>query len=375
MADDDDATAKSTLLDKHDALRLVSSFFPTEWAITDIDAVHAKEITGGFMNSLQLIWRDTAPVSEPGAILIRHFGKSGSIEEPPSTNMTLSAAQQAVVYWKMSRRGWGPKIYGCFPGGRLEEYFVDSHTLTAAECLQPDIRSQVAKSYARLHSLQLPLRRDSGRLLLQQFIESVQKKREGILPQLQAVDDPRGVSYAKIFERTDWIAELKWVADLFVKHSCKITAIHGDTNHLNVLVKASTASTTTERIVLIDYETVAYNYRGFDLGGHFAERMYCYKQPSTQLSGAALPDEEEMKAFCREYLDELRALGLGLDEIDTVEHLMLEARIGRLYHYLFVNMMCTVFDELELEPVFLETSAHMMGMYERLQGEFLACHR
>lgn len=367
-----DASATPILTGKLDAFRLVSSFFPTEWASTDVDAVHTKEITGGFMNSLQLIWRDTKADSEPGAVLIRHFGKSGSVEEPPSTNMTLSAAQQAVVYWEMSRRGWGPKIYGLFPGGRLEEYFVDSHTLTAAECLQPDTRRGVARSYARLHSLQLPLRRDSGTLIVQEFIESMQKKRESVLPKVQAVDDPRAVSYAEIFERTDWVGELKWVRDLFEKHSCKTTIIHGDTNHLNVLVKDNSTSNTTDRVVLIDYETVSYNYRGFDLGGHFAERMYCYNQINTQLSGSALPNEEEMEAFCEAYLDELRALGQGLDENDTIEHLMLEARIGRMYHYLFVNMMCTVFDEVELEPVFLETSTHMMGMYGRLKGEFLA---
>lgn len=33
----------------------------------------------------------------------------------------------------MGRRGWGPQVYGFFPGGRLEEFIEGSHTLTADE--------------------------------------------------------------------------------------------------------------------------------------------------------------------------------------------------------------------------------------------------
>lgn len=326
------------------------------------------------MNSLQLIWRDTTAVSEPKSILIRHFGRSGTIEEPSSTSLTLSAAQQAIVYWEMTRRGWGPKIYGFFPGGRLEEYFVDSHTLTAAECLQPGIRREVARSYARLHSLRLPLRHDSSKLIVHEFIENLHSKREEVLQTLRAIDDPRATKYADTFETTDWAAELNWVMSLFTHHSCKLTTIHGDTNHLNVLVCPSNTSTPNPRIILIDYETVSHHYRGFDIGGHFAERMYSYTQPSSQLTGFSAPDETEQRAFCEAYVDELRELGEVLDENDTVEHVLLEARIGRLWHYLCTNMMCTVFDEVEVEPVFLEGVGHMMEMYGRLKGEFLRDH-
>jgi choline/ethanolamine kinase len=37
------------------AHQLVSSFFPKEWPTTNPNAVHTKEITGGLINSLQLI--------------------------------------------------------------------------------------------------------------------------------------------------------------------------------------------------------------------------------------------------------------------------------------------------------------------------------
>ena len=369
-------TGTPILLDTTDALRLVSSFFPTEWATTDPRAVHTKQITGGLINSLQLIWHDTAAVTEPSALLIRHFGQSGEIEEPPSTSTTLSAAQQAIVHWEMSRKGWGPRIYGFFAGGRLEEYYADAHTLTSAEAMLLDVRRDVARAYARLHSLRLPLRRDGFGLVLGEFVESVQRKRADVVRSLRAIEHPVAKRYATVFETTDWVAEMEWVAGLFEKHNCRITVTHGDANFLNVLVRPASANGTdndndnANRVVLIDYETVSYNYRGFDIGGHFAERMYCYSQPDSQLTGHSAPDVEEQRAFCEAYLRELRDLGEELSERDTVEQLLLEASIGRLWHSLFVNMMCLVYDDVELDPLFLEALGCMMEGYWVLKGEF-----
>jgi thiamine kinase-like enzyme len=367
MADDEATTP--ILLDKINALRLVSSFFTIEWASTDLSVVHTKQVTGGLINSLQLIWRDNAAITEPSAVLIRHFGRSGEIEEPPSTSTTLSAAQQAIVHWEMSRKGWGPRVYGFFAGGRLEEYYVDSHTLTSAESMQPALRRDVARAYARLHSLRLPLRRDGFQLILREYVESARSNRADVVASLRAVDHPVAKQYAAMFETTDWFSELEWVAGLFEKQDCKITVTHGDTNYLNILVKPD--ATSDSRIVLIDYETVCYSYRGFDIGGHFTERMYCYSQTDSQLTGYSAPDAEEQRVFCEVYLDELRALGEALSERDTVKQLLLEASIGRLWHSLFVNMMCTMFDEVELDPLFLAALMHMMETYWQLKEEFV----
>jgi thiamine kinase-like enzyme len=275
----------------------------------------------------------------------------------------------------MSRRGWGPKVYGFFNGGRLEEWYADAHTLTPEEVMGQDVRRGVARGYARLHSLRLPLRRDGFSLILREFVEGVESKRTDIVRSLRATGHPVAERYAGTFETTDWVAEMEWVAKLFEKHDCKITVTHGDTNFLNVLVRPASAAygkdnDNTNRVVLIDYETVSYSYRGFDIGGHFSERMYCYSQPGSQLTGYSAPNEDEQWAFCKVYLRELRGLGEELSERDTVEQLLLEARIGRLWHALFVNMMCTVFDEVELDPVFLEALGCMMEEYWVLKGEF-----
>lgn len=353
-------------LDAADALRLVSAFFDTEWARTDVSGICTRRVSGGLVNTLQLISRDTAAIVEPGAVLIRHFGLTGDAEDPREDGVTLSAAQQALVHWEMDRKGWGPGLYGLFPGGRLEGY-IDSHPLTAAESMQATIRRDVARSYARLHSLRLPLRKDSFALVVQKLSQDSQRKRDQVRRELLAVEDSTALEFAAIFHDTDWTRELKWVSDLFERHHCKTTVTHGDPNYLNILVKNFDSEC---RTVLIDYETVSYSYRGIDIGGHFNERMYCYNQPDSQLTGYAPPGIDEQRLFCEVYLEEMRDLGEKVSEHETVDHLMLEAKIGRLYSILFTNLMCTVHDKVEVDPLFLSALVHMMKTYSQLKLEF-----
>lgn len=368
-------THKSTaLLSVTDALQLISTFFPKEWAQTIVKDIQIQKVTGGLMNTLQYIRRTTTATTEPSALLIRQFGLEGNFKEPQGTSIDLSAAQQAVVYWEMSRRGWGPQIFGLFPGGRLEEYIDSCHTLTAAEATQPLIRRDIARAYARLHSLQLPLRQSSFATVVRDLSERAESKGEEVLRALLEVEDPTNTvgDFATVFRETDWTRELAWVAGLFRKHKCKPTITHGDTNFLNILVKNSITGNDGCGVMLIDYETVSYGYRGFDIGGHFNERMYCYNQPENQLTGFAAPGEDEQRSFCTSYLQEMRDLGQEVSsEFDSVDHLLLEAEIGRLYHFLHTTAMCTVYDEVELDPLFLASLVHMMKTYRQLKREFL----
>jgi hypothetical protein len=136
--------------------------------------------------------------------------------------------------------------------------------------------------------------------------------------------------------------------------------------YLNVLVKDSDENESEKSnnnscsAMLIDYETVSHSYRGFDFGGHFNERMSCYDQRDSQLTSFAAPDVNEQRSFCESYLREMRELGEDdvSSDIDTVDHLLLEASIGRLYHLLHTTAMCTVYDEVETDPLFLPSLVH-----------------
>jgi choline/ethanolamine kinase len=198
------------------------------------------------------------------------------------------------------------------------------------------------------------------------------------------LSEVRGVSLIYIYSKAQiGCRSLRGFQGLFERHNCEVTITHGDTNYLNILVKDSDESESEKSnnnccsAMLIDYETVSYSYRGFDFGGHFNERMYCYDQPGGQLASFAAPDVNEQRPFCESYLREMRELEEDdvSSDFDTVDHLLLEASIGRLYQLLHTTAMCTVYDEVEVDPLFLSSLVHTMKTYKELQWEFVRRHQ
>ena len=360
--------SSSTDMNTNTALGLVSSFFPLEWGTSSPADVHLKQITGGFVNRLYLLSRSSTASSEPPRILIRLLGLGPDIEEPTDSPTNLSSSEQALVYYEMGRRGWGPKLYGVFKGGRLEEW-IDAHTMTPEEAGRDDTRRDMAKEYARFHSIDLPLRKTNFEQVIPHLKATARKGKETATI-FRVSGMPQKQAFGNALDLTDWAAELDWVESLFKRYDCKTSLALGDANYLNVLVKNYESEC---RVMLIDYETATYGYRGIDIGGHFTERQYAWSAPQSQLTGCPLPSTEEERSLCQSYLDEMVELGVEMDERDTLDHLWLEAKIGQLYQILFSVLMCGSFEWME-DIWLLEGLTHMLETYKGLKREFVEAH-
>ena len=352
-----------------DALQLVASFFDKEWPETNGKDVTVRKVTGGFCNRLHAVSRSTPAEKEPATVLLRHFGTGEEDGSPAESCLSLTESEQALIYWEMGRRGWGPRVYGLFRGGRVEE-FVDSHTLTPAEAADPAIRRDVARSFARLHSLTMPFRRRNIDAATRELNDGINQVKEDLRQNKKPITSDEGTAFAAVVMDMDWTKELDWLMSLFVEHGCRRTLCLGDMNYMNILVRNHLSGDEDEcRAILIDYETVNYGFRGIDIGGHFSERMYCWSHPTNQLTGFPAADLSEKRAFCESYLQEMRALGQELTEQDTVDHLLLEAEIGQMYQLLWSVLMC---GEIPEEAPLLIGLKHMLDFYRQLKQEFSA---
>lgn len=343
-----------------EALQIISPFFVSEWPNTSEKDVSIEQISGGFVNTLHLVSRSSIAQSEPCSVVVRHFGQTSENDEPSSGSATLSATEQALICYEMGRKGWGPKLYGTFQGGRVEE-FIDSHTLTAAESMDSVIRKDIARSYARLHSLVLPFRKSSHEHATSRMTESLTKKDVLIEGLLQTDDGQEAKDLAGMISSSDWAAELDWVSSLFTRHECKMATVVGDNNYLNVLVRNCDSEC---QVMLVDYETATYNYRGIDIGGHFLERQYCWSSSTSNVTGFPPPDIDEQRSFCRSYLEEEQGLVAYLTAADTVEHLLIESHIGQLYQILFSISLCFQ----DGEPEGLTWAGSMTGLNQVMQS-------
>jgi thiamine kinase-like enzyme len=324
-----EALAAKPVMSPAEALDLVSRFFDKEWPDTKAEDVIVTRLTGGAVNQMVTVKRTTASTKEPSIVLVRQYDLTADRSAEPGS-MNLTRSEETLLTYEMSRRGWGPHLYGIFPAGRVEEYVL-SHPLTADEAVDPLIRRDVARAYARFASLRLPFAKRKVDKYMDRLVPHFQdlvSRKEEVISKILAIDHPDSKTAADLCFDTDWSEETKWVKSLFTKYNCKPALTHYDSNLMNILVKEEEADCKT---MLIDYETAMYGYRGLDIGNHLAERMFRWTHPEDQVTGKPFASKDERIAFCREYLDEVHALGHVLGEDDTVQQLLLEAEIGTLF--------------------------------------------
>lgn len=244
-----------------------------------------------------------------------------------------SEAEECVISYEMSQRGLGPKVYGIFPAGRIEQ-FIDSHHLTPGE-LETDVTiiRDVAVAYAQFHATSsLPLRKPGMKVwpsnikLLRQF-----ELMKDDFRRCQELRD-MGIDTEKISSH-DLIEECMWLKKITSVIMKRLVFAHFDNNFCNILIRNDVNQ--KSRVVMIDYEVSNYNFRGYDIGSVFFNKMWA---PDTKnmISGSSYPDEDQMRIFIQEYLRESKILLDDFDEdsYDTIDHVMMESFAGSLTYAL-----------------------------------------
>ena len=109
------------------------------------ESVVVHKVSGALTNAVFFV----SCLSVPSArtLLLRIYGSSsGSLISRPR--------ELHVLHVLSSRYKIGPRVYGTFENGRVEEYF-DSVTLTAADIRQPEISAWIGARMAELHSVDI----------------------------------------------------------------------------------------------------------------------------------------------------------------------------------------------------------------------------
>ncbi|KAI8433461.1 hypothetical protein MSG28_015496 [Choristoneura fumiferana] len=105
---------------------------------------------------------------------------------------------------------------------------------------------------------------------------------------------------------------------------------YDDTNTIDSILSSHISDSGEPRLVLIDFEYCAYNYRGFDIANHFQEWSYDYTNPEYPFyyeNQENSPNLEQKEIFIREYLEHYQHNATGKDSpphIDDVNRLLHE---------------------------------------------------
>lgn len=321
-----------SLLDTDSLLREICKFFVEEWPHVPANEVSVKQLADGYNSNILLIERNaTGCMREPQKLVVRMPIQRESTAESSKDPLHMSPLEQALTCCEFARIGGGVRLYGIFPTGRLEE-FVYGHCLTQFESEDPVIRSQVARSYARFHSMSLPC--DKSRMsFLNETMARLFEEERGSDKMLMMTKDTK-FAMSEHFDLAIILqTALKRLHDMNGKKCwCVIDPQFG-----NVMVRDEPLPN-EEKVVLIDFEYTTYHYRAFDIGGHFLEKMLDWNGVGDRRSGGRSYTEEEKRHFCSEYLEECASiLPESVDAVvDSLDHLMAEAKQGMQSRILFI---------------------------------------
>ncbi|XP_027889963.1 choline kinase alpha isoform X2 [Xiphophorus couchianus] len=265
-------------------------------------------IRGGLSNKLFLCSLPDSLGSvgdEPRSILLRLYGAILQGAEA----MVL----ESVMFAILAERELGPKLYGIFPQGRLEQY-VPSRKLDTCELSDPSISTEVAQKMARFHGMRMPFNKEPKWLFgtMEKYLSQVMRlnfTRESHLRRFNSM---------LAYNLPQEMGTLKFLLES--THS-PVVFCHNDCQEGNILLLKGRHSSDKQKLMLIDFEYSSYNYRGFDIGNHFCEWMYdytCEEFPFFKVDTQNYPSKAQQLHFIESYL---RESDQGFDNLSE-EHQM-----------------------------------------------------
>lgn len=361
--------------------------------------IQVRPMTNGFSNIVTLVRRldtESKNLTQPTEVIIRLYGgnmfwkskpKDPQRRESDFTNFfdhKNDQTEETVIVYQLSKKGYGPKVYGIFRGGRVDEY-IPSHTLKHEELDDDCIIRDLAANYARLNSLRVPLQNKIHivdqrirQKLLANSLDYPEIVKRIFSPEIVTLIQSLDVD-AELLQAFDYKQEWGWIFEMRKKIKSRKVMSSYDCNFLNVLVR-DRVQQGESAIVLIDHEATLIGYRSQNIGCHFLNWMLKWKSTSDKQSGLPYPSEEKRRAFITEYLKEQKRLAYipDFDEegFDSVDKVMMEADFGALNAIMYstFGLLAEIPGFVVHDPSFLRATIFLQDFYKQFKQLSIVKH-
>nr|XP_032640579.1 choline/ethanolamine kinase-like isoform X1 [Chelonoidis abingdonii] len=215
-----------------------------------------------------------------------------------------SLVLESVMFAILAERALGPRLYGVFPQGRLEQY-IPSRRLRTEDLQDPDISREIAMKMSRFHGMVMPFNKEPKWLF---------GTMERYLKQIAELTFPQEAQRKKFnqLKAYNLQQEMGSLRELLESTPSPVVFCHNDVQEGNILLLAGRESHPTDKLMLIDFEYSSYNYRGFDIGNHFCEWVYDYTHdtwPYYQASMDNYPTRQQQNWIPAPLRDSAEAVG------------------------------------------------------------------
>uniref|UniRef100_A0A8R1I1A3 Choline/ethanolamine kinase n=1 Tax=Caenorhabditis japonica TaxID=281687 RepID=A0A8R1I1A3_CAEJA len=287
--------AKNPVEVKKKALEYGADYLGGEWKTLTVDDVDVVQMTGGQSNYLYHVTARKPISSAPCRFLIRLHCQAAT-----------QVFTDTVVTSILSERGLGPKLYGFFAGGRLEE-FLPSETLDNDSVSLPENAEKIGAIFPKLHALDVPIPKKPRAIEMireffaecRQFGGSVFK----LVPGSVQFNDSSIPAEVTVDQLEKELADFEKMCSIF---DDSVVFCHNDLWSANILCLND-----SKEIVFIDFEYSSYNWRSYDLSMHLSECAFDYRvpfPPGVHVHQKFFENHPNMRLFCSAYIDSLRQM-------------------------------------------------------------------
>jgi thiamine kinase-like enzyme len=411
-----DASERLRGFDPPTVFSLCQEFVGGDWTSASFQDFDFQVLEQGFGNRLflcQIKKKGNDLKSSPNKVLVRFYG--GNVLPRKNPIRSLNETTEVLLFQMLGMKGLGPQLFGCFEGGRIEE-FIPSKNLSVKQFVcDSDINDSIARLIARYHCLTcVPIKKTPWNisLILRPALDSYLNQKDNIL---KNVVPPEFYSTAPNFYDFELIREITWVESVLPFVKSRVVFTHNDSNRSNILLREQVIKSVydsrcqneitengrsqqtskerayDDRLVLIDYEFSGYNYRGIDLGNHFGMKVFDFGS-SCFITGYPYPSQDFRQRFISCYLNQVKQCneesGMSVfsdwddDGLDSVDHVTMETEFGAIVRRLtnicgtlsaLNNWLKICHSRSKIDPAFKNglIFKHFVDFYYERKAEFL----
>ncbi|KAF7493676.1 Choline kinase alpha [Sarcoptes scabiei] len=271
-----------------------------------------------------------------------------------STSSYYDTIKSRVNSIFIGQENLGPKII------LMKDEFIVLEFLEGRALLPSDDRNDqlvrlLAQKLARLHSMQIPISKNSFRERIILSLKGWMGKDtwlevyHGQFRQNLEVSNCEKILSHNLERELDWLCE-KILSSMRFDENLhkKIVFTHRDLNHDNIFVFENKQTQSFYDIKFIDFDYSGYNYRGMDLGRYFSD---CEQQK--KFSDQKIIEDKKMLQFIHYYIDEncqIYGESYRNDPINSPEQLLAESKLFVLYAMIIDIIFCiwTAMDKQEI---------------------------
>ncbi|KAJ6084047.1 hypothetical protein N7486_010847 [Penicillium sp. IBT 16267x] len=319
---------------------IIAKFLPKEWPSVDPETL-TMSYNVSFSNAHCPVERPkpaTGTATEPLKVFIK-FHNNIEVNLEIFRDLAPTKQEEAIICSEYGRTGLGAKVYGFFETqdgtlGRIDE-FLEARNMEPEDVEDAIIRADVAKALATFHVLKAPLQE-----------KTVESYYDAVIGGLDKYHQNEQIKIEYDFGR-----RLRKVVDKLESRGGKAAWCIHDVQFTNTMVK-NDPKQGGSTVALIDFEFVMRNYRAFDIGGHYMQKMFKWFDEESKIARCRKYTEEEKRHFCEEYAGQWNAL---TGDSDTGDQVFLESEYGYVLAIAFDihNMLWFMNEEDDKDPLSL----------------------